>query len=550
MPAPSEDRPPVTSPPVQVVLSPSNVWRVGFAVAAMVVLVYFLNFVLTDAGPFLLVVVMAWFLSLAMEPPVARLARHMRRGAATALVMAAMSHRGIALPRHVRAALPAAGGAARGVAARRAERRHASGSTAQLGTKYEISDILQSINLTPQDAAGYAQDVLGGLLGLVGTVAGVVFNAFALVLLTFYLSADGPRARRWIAGLLSGRFQQVFLSIWDLSTVKTGGYVAARLVLAAINGGTSALVFLLLGMPSWLALGVWTGVVAQFVPTIGTYIAIALPVVVGLASPTPWIGVAALIWAVIYQQVENLTLEPRISARSVNIHPGVSFAAAIMGALLFGAVGALLAIPVVAMLLSVLDTFGTRHAIQPSLTPVEGNPEEQPEEQPEEPERKPSEEPAEPERKSSEEPAETPGKSLRGFPPERCDDRVRRHAHLHTGDPARQGRRRLPRPGQADRQEVQALCRRHRLRQGPVRRLRGLHLRHPRSTSPWPTPSVASGRTAADVSDEPLAPMPGACRRHRRQVRRGHPSACVSKPDRRLPTSVTTARRRRRPELR
>ena len=59
MAAPSEGQPPVTSPPVQVVLSPSNVWRVGFAVAAMVVLVYFLNFVLTAAGSFLLVVVMA-----------------------------------------------------------------------------------------------------------------------------------------------------------------------------------------------------------------------------------------------------------------------------------------------------------------------------------------------------------------------------------------------------------------------------------------------------------------------------------------------------------
>ena len=306
----------------------------------------------------------------------ARLASRMRRGVATALVMAAMSIVGaiffvlfgqlflqqVAL---LVASLPDVVTAV------------TQWINTQFGTKYEISSILESIRLTPQDAAGYAQDVLGGLLGLVGTVAGVVFNAFALILLTFYLSADGPRARRWIAGLLSGRFQQVFLSIWDLSTVKTGGYVAARLILAAINGGTSALVFLLIGMPSWLALGVWTGVVAQFVPTIGTYIAIALPVVVGLASPTPWIGVAALIWAVVYQQVENLTFEPRISARSVNIHPGVSFAAAIMGALLFGPVGALLAIPVVAMLLSVLDTFGTRHAIQPSLTPPEEKPEEE-----------------------------------------------------------------------------------------------------------------------------------------------------------------------------
>ncbi|MET7999665.1 AI-2E family transporter [Nonomuraea glycinis] len=383
---------------VQVVLSPSNVWRVGFAVAAMVALVFFLHFVLTDAGSFLFVVVMAWFLSLAMEPPVARLARHMRRGAATALVMAGM---GVAAAiflvlfgqlflQQVALLVESLPDVLSAVT------RWING---RLGTRYEISNILESIRLTPQDAAGYAQDVLGGLLGLVGTVAGVVFNVFALVLLTYYLSADGPRARRWIAGLLTGRFQQVFVSIWELSTEKTGGYVAARLILAAINGSTSALAFLVLGMPSWLALGLWTGVVAQFVPTIGTYISIALPVVVGLASPTPWIGVAALIWAVVYQQVENLTLEPRISARSVDIHPGVSFAAAIMGAMLFGAVGALLAIPVVAMLLSVLDTFGTRHAIQPALTPPEEKPEEKPEEEP-------GEEPAE---NLVEKPQEGPG---------------------------------------------------------------------------------------------------------------------------------------------
>ena len=62
------------------------------------------------------------------------------------------------------------------------------------------------------------------------------------------------------------------------------------------------------------------------IPTIGTYIAIALPVIVGLLSPNPWIGVMALAWALVYQQVENLTIEPKISARSVNVHPAFAFA--------------------------------------------------------------------------------------------------------------------------------------------------------------------------------------------------------------------------------
>jgi predicted PurR-regulated permease PerM len=131
-----------------------------------------------------------------------------------------------------------------------------------------------------------------------------------------------------------------------------------------INSTTTGIVFLIIGMPYWLALAIWTGVVAQFVPTIGTYIAIVLPVIVGLLSPTPWVGIAALVWALLYQQVENLTIEPRISARAVNVHPAVAFASVMLGAALFGVAGAFLAIPVIAMLLALLGIYGHRHEIR------------------------------------------------------------------------------------------------------------------------------------------------------------------------------------------
>ncbi|MFI7702648.1 AI-2E family transporter [Nonomuraea sp. NPDC049480] len=365
---PRESRPEAAAP-VQVLLSASNVWRVGFAIVAVVVVVYFIRFVLTDAGSLVVVVVMAWFLSLAMEPAVGRLARHMRRGAAVILVMI-----GIALLAGVFLFLFGNLFVEQAALLVRALPEVVTGAidwiNARFGTKYDISTILSSINLTPQQAATYAQDLVGGVLGLLGTITAAVFNTFALLLLTFYFSADGPRLRRWLAQFLPGRMQQIFLTVWDVSLVKTGGYVSARLILATINGTTSAIVFMLIGMPSWLALGVWTGIVAQFVPTIGTYIAIALPTFVGLVSPRPWIGVAALAWAILYQQVENLTLEPRISGRAVNMHPGVAFAGVILGAQLFGAVGALLAVPVLAMLLSLLDTFVARKELVPIPTEV------------------------------------------------------------------------------------------------------------------------------------------------------------------------------------
>jgi predicted PurR-regulated permease PerM len=153
--------------------------------------------------------------------------------------------------------------------------------------------------------------------------------------------------------------------VWRLSAQKTGGYVGARVVLAGVNSGLTALVFFAIGMPYWLPLALWTGVVAQFVPTIGTYIAIVLPVLVGLLSPNPWLGVIALAWGLLYQQVENLTIEPRISAKAVDVNPAVAFGAVMLGTALFGVAGAFLAVPVVAMLLAFIETYANRYELLP-----------------------------------------------------------------------------------------------------------------------------------------------------------------------------------------
>jgi predicted PurR-regulated permease PerM len=344
---------------VRVLLVPANVWRVGLTLAALVALLALLRFVLADGGSVLFTVVMAWFLSLAMEPAVRRLSTRVPRGVATALVMAAAGLLSLGfLVAFGSLAVEQAATLLRGLPSM--IESVLGWVNRRLGTDYSSSDLLSSIRLTPEDAANYAQDVLGGLWTVLGSLATGVFGFFAIILLSFYLSADGPRLRTWLAGLMPARPQRIFLSVWDLSTAKTAGYVSARLVLAVINGTTSALVFLLIGLPSWLALGLWTGVVAQFVPTIGTYISIVLPVLVGLASPQPWTGIAALAWGVLYQQVENLTFEPRISARAVNLHPAVAFGSVMLGSALFGVGGALLAIPVTAMLLAAVDAYVQR----------------------------------------------------------------------------------------------------------------------------------------------------------------------------------------------
>ena len=369
-PTPPEE--PTVAPPqgrirrTLVVLDPPSVWRAGLVVVGLVVLYSLGYFVLHDGGSTIFQVIMAWLASIAMEPAVSRLARHMKRGLATGLVMLAvvlfavafsaafgnlLISQAVTLIQGIPAILS-------GVATWLNE---------TLGTQFDPATLLEQLHISPQTLATWGADVAGGVLGVLATVLGGIFSLFTLGLFIFYFSADAPRLKRWVARLLPPQRQEVFLVVWGLAVQKTGGYVAARVVLAAICGGCTAIFLLIIGMPYWLALGVWTGVVAQFVPTVGTYIAIALPVVVGLTSADPFDGVLALIFALIYQQIENLTIEPKISADAVDMHPAVAFASVLLGAALFGVAGALVAVPMAALLLSLLDIYSRQYELLPQL---------------------------------------------------------------------------------------------------------------------------------------------------------------------------------------
>ena len=354
---------------VSVTVEPRSVWRAGLVVLVLLSIALMGNFILDDGGSVIFTLLMAWFASIAMEPAVAKLSHKMKRGAATGLVMLGVALFcilfSIAFGKLIADQL---------IEAVKALPAFASSAldwvNERLGTHYSPTEALSAVGITQDTLTTWAKELAGGVLGFVVSALGAFFSLFTLILFTFYFSADAPRLKRWVARLFAPRYQPIVVTVWDLSVEKTGGYVAARVVLATINGGTTAIFLWIIGMPYWLILGIWTGVVAQFVPTIGTYISIILPVMVGLLGPNPIQGVLALIWALVYQQVENLTLEPQISAKAVDIHPAVSFAAVMFGAALFGAAGALLAVPVAALLLALLDIYARKYELLPSLAPA------------------------------------------------------------------------------------------------------------------------------------------------------------------------------------
>ncbi len=247
-----------------------------------------------------------------------------------------------------------------------------------------VAEFLQDklgVDLSNTDVAGTAgtvskisQSVLGGALGFGATIATGLFSLLTIATLTFYAVKDGPRMRRAVCSTLPPDKQREVLRAWEIAIDRTAAYVYYRVILAVLSATVHSIAFSVMDVPFAVTLGIWVGLVSQFIPTVGTYIAGALPLAVALAQ-SPQTALSVLVFIVIYQQVENYVISPPLSAHTMKIHPAVGFIAAIGGVALIGPVGALLALPIVATVQSFLAVYVPRHEIvEDDLLLDEGGP--------------------------------------------------------------------------------------------------------------------------------------------------------------------------------
>lgn len=204
--------------------------------------------------------------------------------------------------------------------------------------------------------------VAGGLLGFGSTVIGAIFQTFTIALFAYYMVAEGPKLRRTLFSFMPAPQQREALRVWEIAVEKTGGYVYSRAILAVVSAAFTTGLLWVLGVDFALVLGIWVGVLGQFVPVIGTYLGGLLPVLVALADDpidALWVAVGL----VAYQQLENLVIGPRITSRTMAIHPAVSIAAIVMGGSLMGASGVILALPVAAIIQASIATTIERHQV-------------------------------------------------------------------------------------------------------------------------------------------------------------------------------------------
>ncbi|HEX6331037.1 MAG TPA: AI-2E family transporter [Actinomycetota bacterium] len=300
----------------------------------------------------------ALFLSFALEPAVNWLGgRGWRRGAATAVVLLGLALIGVVL---VASMVPLIVDQVQELIARVPEwLRQASVYTERwFDVELTSEELLEQIT----SAQDNVQTLASNLASVGAFLLGLVFQVLTIGLFTFYLVADGPRFRRAVCSILPPRRQREVLTAWNVAIDKTGGYLYSRLLLALINAVATFIVLQVLGVPFPIPLALWQGIVSQFIPVVGTYIGAAIPLLVAVLED-PWAALFFAIFVVIYQQVENYLLSPRITARTMQLHPAVAFGAALAGGLVSGLIGAFMALPAAAVIQATVSTYLTRHEV-------------------------------------------------------------------------------------------------------------------------------------------------------------------------------------------
>ncbi|MEA2249052.1 MAG: hypothetical protein QOH46_3581 [Solirubrobacteraceae bacterium] len=195
-------------------------------------------------------------------------------------------------------------------------------------------------------AAGTLRDVG---IGLVNSI----FTGVTILILSVFMLAGGRGWIRRAVALQPPERAALIDRTVDRMAVAVRNYVAGALAQATVAGVTTWIVLTILGVPFAAPLAVLV-FFFDLIPLVGATIAAVAVAIVTLFVNFPTATIVWVVWAIIYQQVENSVIQPMIQRRAVNTHPFVVLVAVLFGSTLFGVPGALLAIPVAASLQIVL----------------------------------------------------------------------------------------------------------------------------------------------------------------------------------------------------
>lgn len=194
-----------------------------------------------------------------------------------------------------------------------------------------------------------ADEVPQAALGLVTSIGTFIFNFLTVLILTSIIAIRLPSMKRGIARLLVGEQRQDFEEIIEESIDRVGGYVVGNLTTSAIAGAFTFGYCAAAGIPYAAALGFGMALF-DLIPTIGAILGlVAVTVVAYFSQGASWAIITAVVFLV-YQQIENYGIQPRVMKKAIDMSPGAVIIAVMIGGSLLGILGSLLALPIAAII--------------------------------------------------------------------------------------------------------------------------------------------------------------------------------------------------------
>jgi predicted PurR-regulated permease PerM len=331
-------------------LNRQSPFYVGFFGAIGVLVAYGLWNAVGQLTQVMTLLVVALFITLALNPLVEYLVRrNVRRSLAVATVFAGLVVVFVSLGLIVVPPVVQQAGLLADTAPRYLENLLHNRVIRDLDTHYQVAAKLQAELQARITDGNFMSGVFGGVLGAGKAVLSGFFSFFTVLVLTLYFLASLPRVKQAAYGMVPASRRLRVTSLSEEILRRVGSYAIGQVAVAAINATASWIMMTIVGIPYAAVLAVAVGFLG-LLPMVGATLGAALVCTVALFDD-PRKAVIALIYYVVYQQIENYVVAPRIMQRTVSVPGAVTVVAALAGAALLGILGALLAIPVAAGLL-------------------------------------------------------------------------------------------------------------------------------------------------------------------------------------------------------
>jgi predicted PurR-regulated permease PerM len=207
-------------------------------------------------------------------------------------------------------------------------------------------DVLDKVKERVQDS-GFAESAFGSVYSVGLAVVNALFNGFLIFVLTLYFLSALPTLKQSVYSMAPASRRQRVTYLGDQILRQTGGYVAGVFVVT-LCAGVSTFAFLeIIGLGKYAVALALVVMLLDLIPLIGATIGATIVTVIATFSSLG-MGIACLIFYIVYQQVENYVIYPRVMRSSVNVPGVLTVVAVLVGGSLMGVIGAMLAIPMAA----------------------------------------------------------------------------------------------------------------------------------------------------------------------------------------------------------